>query len=274
MIRFPIKPFSPRLNRGIPLAKGLVVCMPFAEKGGATVFDLSGNRYIGTLAGGTTRIITPFGGGIDFDGVDGYVNTTSQNLNFPGSFSVFTWVKASGQGDAGIVDKYDYGATKRSWSISAGGTPNTKFRVIVSADGGTTNRKRYTSSIVTFDNTWHQIGFVFTENNIDMYVDGVLDGSPAKVQDGTVNSVLVSDIPVVFGSYLNSGSPSLYYNGELDHVLVWNRVLSQNEISQLYRDPFSMLRFIDNIRLLPTGFGGLVNAGLINAGLVNKGLVL
>lgn len=241
MIRFPIKPLRPTLNRGHSLAKGIVFCMLFMERGGVTVFDVSGKSNNGTLIGGATRIKTPFGEGIDFDGVDGYSSTTSQDLNFPGSFSAFIWSKGPGAGASGVVGKYDYGASQRSWTIS-GFTPD-KFEAIVSADGGTSNRKRYASSIVTFDNTWHQIGFVFTKNNLDLYVDGLLDSNPTKVQDGTVNSVLNSTVPIVMGAFLNSGSPAFYYDGGLDHVLVWDRPLSQNEVRQLYYDPFAMFKF-------------------------------
>jgi hypothetical protein len=77
------------------------------------------------------------------------------------------------------------------------------------------------------DEDWHQVVVSYDGAIVKMYSDGVLVGSGQK----TLNTT--NDTCVFGSSPLNNTSP-VFFEGELDDVAVWNRVLSQTEIFNQY----------------------------------------
>ncbi|MHC4326443.1 MAG: LamG-like jellyroll fold domain-containing protein [Planctomycetota bacterium] len=76
----------------------LVGYWAFDEGSGATVADLSGNGYDGTLYGGTEWTAGIYGGALQFNGSDAYVGTGQSILNGLEGFTLAGWVSASNIG--------------------------------------------------------------------------------------------------------------------------------------------------------------------------------
>jgi hypothetical protein len=86
------------------------------------------------------------------------------------------------------------------------------------------------------DGNWHQLAVSFngTNGSLKVYVDGVLIGSPTfKTQTnfGTVNSFTLGG-PDDFANAANGWMNSL--NGDLDEFRIFNKELSQDDITALY----------------------------------------
>ena len=100
---------------------------------------------------------------------------------------------------------------------------------------GTTNVQANVASSAVLDNQWHHLVGVYDGAHVMLYLDGVLKNSPALT--GNIN---VTTIPVQIGRY---NSPSRFFTGSVDEVAIWNRVLSANEITQLYQRGGSRVKF-------------------------------
>jgi len=85
------------------------------------------------------------------------------------------------------------------------------------------------------DSLWHQVVLTRdeTNNELILYIDGQLIGSPQSVLTG------FSDIgSIVFGQALATSSsytPSLDFNGDLDEIRIYSRVLALEEITELFQ---------------------------------------
>jgi hypothetical protein len=75
-------------------------------------------------------------------------------------------------------------------------------------------------------NTWYMLTMCFTSNtNMEFFINGVSQGST-----GAPGALTSLNFPLQLGSYQSS----LYLPGSLDMVSLWNRILSQTEIDELY----------------------------------------
>jgi hypothetical protein len=88
-----------------------------------------------------------------------------------------------------------------------------------------------------YDNKWHQIAIVINRSgNLTLFTDGVPSLTGAKVgiditpQKGSVNDPYTPH----FGRYTN-GSGTFQFDGSMDEIRMYNRVLTQSEITALYQ---------------------------------------
>lgn len=182
----------------------------------------------------------------NFSGATGFVNTYSTVFNgvdetiqfgnafsYTNNLSVFCWVSTGNlTSNTAIFSKWNAGIAQRSWALwtTAGG----KLRVGISADGGTTNAKDYTSTAVGSieNNGWHLIGFTFASNVLKLYVDGV-EVTTSKGSDPTVNAINAGTSDIWMGKDRNFSYA--YFPGNIDEPTIWTgTVLSDADIATLY----------------------------------------
>jgi hypothetical protein len=83
------------------------------------------------------------------------------------------------------------------------------------------------------DNQWHQIIGTFDGTNNKLYLDGQLIST--DVTTTLSNLYYVPDGPVVFGRDGNNpSSETALYQGWIDDIGIWNRALTQQEITTMY----------------------------------------
>jgi trimeric autotransporter adhesin len=94
----------------------------------------------------------------------------------------------------------------------------------------------YSPPVPAHDNQWHhyvmQFGTTSVLNQVELYQDGVRLTTTSNVYSGTNTLNTVQGFAVRFGSI--PGSPDHYFRGDLDDIGIWDRVLCDFEIVNLY----------------------------------------
>ncbi len=203
------------------LPSGLVAKYSFVN-GLAT--DTSGNN-LGGVVQGATKVAGKYGDGLSLDGVNDYINFASpaqlDNLA-PGSYTV--WIKPST--NAGyVLSRRDAGCTGY-WRLGFGTTgPHWLNQRGASA----------TSTSVTPLNTWSHVAVTWdgtkTTTGTKIYVNGI-------DKTGTVTPLgsTASDAGCSFSAGARSASTE-WFNGSLDEIRVYNRVLSPAEVQSDMNTP-------------------------------------
>jgi len=196
---------------------GLVAAYDFDEGSGTTLHDRSGNGNDGTIYGDPTWASGVSGHCLDFDASGDYVNLPS---SIPLSSSYVTacaWAKVASHGDYHNFVRNNW--VNSGWLLYS----SVNYWNFGIAQGGTSYLARYNHN-----------------NNTDwVFLAGVYDGSQVKLY---VNAELVATKDLV-GATLDTGyqlrigrpdPPSEYW---IDEVRIYDRALSDAEISYLYNNP-------------------------------------
>ncbi|MFH1396424.1 MAG: right-handed parallel beta-helix repeat-containing protein, partial [archaeon] len=163
-------------------------------------------------------------GAYEFDGDDYIKNNLGIITSYPFTFSA--WVKTNSSTGQTIISIVDKDVDNILYWVGIGSTGSAR----ISANNGTAS-----STIgwgTTYDdNEWHHIVGVFKNNTLkEMYADGSSLGT--LTTDISYNSNVDSFSIGVKGD----SSPSEYFNGTIDDVMIWNRSLSPEHILALYQN--------------------------------------
>jgi len=213
------------------LVNGLVGYWPFC--GNAN--DQSGNGNNGTVNGAslTTDRFGNTNSAYSFNGVNNYIKCLNAGPTGNPSITTSFWLKSS-QSTYGHIIGY-----------GNNGVSGNDFRVYINGNGLCNNGS------ISFDTYDNDKELSTTFNNVwDFYVV-IYDGSigtnttVAKIyKNGTLltsvcysvnisNTNIASLLPITFGRYHGTIQTG-YFNGSLDDIGIWNRALTQQEITQLY----------------------------------------
>lgn len=194
---------------------GLVGYWAFNDGAGTSATDSSGSGNTGTLTtmDDTDWVAGKRGKALDFDGSSDYVSIAS-DLGASTNISVSFWIKpSSGSQQNGILSS---------------ATNLTAPRVYIELNTDYTidfYRGAYTTSDVTISSSeWTHVMITNDGSNTNYYINGVYDK--------TIAQTVTKDTQSAF--YLGRGFAG-YFNGQLDDVRIYNRVLSAGEISTLYK---------------------------------------
>jgi hypothetical protein len=220
------------------LTQGLVGYWPFC--GNAN--DDSGNGNNGTV-NGATLTTDRFGNAssaYSFNGINNWIDIlNSSTINFQNEFSISLWLNTNQNNiNAGLIGKWnDFNGTllggQEEFAITVNdNVANTMFALL------RTNASPNTNFQVQFDNSgyngnqWNLFTYVFGNNSISLYKNGTLVGTSATT--GTiVNYFQNLEIGRYGGGQPTSGG-NTHFNGTLDDIGIWNRALTQQEITNLY----------------------------------------
>jgi YD repeat-containing protein len=203
----------------------------FDEGSGTTTADSSGIGNTGTLTN-TTWTTGEFANALSFNGSSSNVNMgTGTGLTdlYLGGMTVSAWIKPAGSGGGGggrIVDKDN---NDSGWFFAMSGTTTVKF----SSDQFATSQPSRTSSATISLNTWQLVTATWDGStngaNIHIYINGSLaDGTSAN---GSGAASTDSGTPFTVGNRTTDNARG--FNGVIDDVRVYNRVLSSSEIAAL-----------------------------------------
>ncbi len=231
------KPFrGMQLNKSHPLAKGLVGAYVMNEGTGDTIFDLSGNNNNGMISGADW-----VSNGLDFVAANNdYVNLGSaSSLDDINPITICIWLKSFGFGDDDrIYTKDDTGGSGKTLCIRE--APD--------------NVLEYRSSYSITDGFWwsptnsflpnNQYFMCVTHDNSDVTNDPIIyiDGNSVLVyEERTPSGTIVSDagIDAIIGNRPDAARP---WNGPIDSVYIYNRILTPPQVAQLNREPFVMFQ--------------------------------
>lgn len=209
----------------------------FDEGTGTSVSDSSGNSLTGTASGSPTWGTGRFGGCLNFDGTNDYVNVPDNALlDFGASqdFSISGWIKTSTAKAAGL---YPVVLAKRMTS----GSPILDYGWYMAAEGeafsmypeirvnGTTYAINMTGTLN--DGNWHHVVFQRQGTTIRAYRDNVVDAH--TITDANISGSCANSFPLRFGQIDVSGF-EYWFTGSLDDFRFYTRAITTTEIAALY----------------------------------------
>ncbi len=213
-------------------AEGLVAEYLF-DNGSAT--DNSGNSFNGVIKNSpsTTDRREKTNSALRFDGTTSFVTITDSSradaLNFDSNdFSISVWIctKANSTGDD----------TRKQNIVSKGDPYNAGYTLSMFQNRfcgfiGNTGRNGYDSADETIsDSAWHHVVLRRKNGVAQLFVDTLPQHS--YTYSGSVRTA--NDLVIGKHGKKEEG----YFDGSIDNVRLYNRALSESEISRLFHDPF------------------------------------
>jgi hypothetical protein len=167
--------------------------------------------------------------GLDFDGVDDYIDLgTTNGFNLVMNFTISAWIKPDSFGDPSYP--YLRILSRRIDTPTFGG-----YELMLNNGSGTERMSLASPGIgsaSSYNNTitlgvWQHITVVDQAGTIKFYIDGVYEGGGSVV----INSK--DSIKAVIGDSSNNLG-CCGFNGTIDEVQIYNRVLSEEEINKSF----------------------------------------
>lgn len=192
---------------------GLVAYYPLDENSGTFIHDNSSNANIGSFVNTPTWTAGKISQSLTFDGATQYVNLGNPAVTQLTNGTVELWMKSTVVGAASVMVAKPNGY----WVGVNSGHPALYDWTTSTTCTGTAN---------IADGAWHHVVATLQSgvtNGSIIYVDGV--------QNKTCTWTPVSQTSAVA---LGSTSSQQYFNGSLDQVKIFNRILSAQEISAEY----------------------------------------
>ena len=194
--------------------------------------DTSGNGNHGTVYGAipTTDQAGNVNKAYSFDGANDYIQIPANALlNMTNNFTISAWVKLA-------VNAPTSGMGVVMWGENALG----KRRSVIVWNGGSGNNKVFWSGAFAsanvagpevIDDTWYHVAVTVNQSNVaSVYVNGALQNSGSV----TLNSYSFNGVKI--GATLSNNIDE-HFDGMIDEVGIYNRVLTAQEISTIYNTP-------------------------------------
>jgi hypothetical protein len=211
---------------GNVVTNGLLAFWKLDESSGAAASDSSGNGNTGTLVNGPTWTSGQFGNCLEFASGSNQMMTAGDiGLSSLGAASLSCWFR------------------RDTISSSVGADPNTsglRFGFLAYSDGtlyGVFANGVYGSCSMN-DAAWHHLAVVFDgsltgfANRCKVYLDGVQQIlTPEGVAPATLDAGITS---YALGRNIAN---TLYSDGKIDSVRIYNRALTGDEVATLFINP-------------------------------------
>lgn len=166
------------------------------------------------------------------DAADYFSASDSSGLSFTGDMSWSFWIKPeSDPGDPAIIAKWG-SAGQRAYYIQLRYSVNA-VRLGTSSGGTTLNEGDVTVPAFTVDGTtWYHVVVAYdaSAGSFEVYTQGVSRGTDTTVDTSLHDGTSALEI----GTYTEGGGRSNWYDGVVDEVGCWNKVLSSTEVTELY----------------------------------------
>jgi len=196
------------------------------------VRDLSGNDNDGIVTGAVVNTSGKYGGAYEFDGDGDYVDLGDKDVWNINNVTISAWIKlndVSGRRDT-IIHNYISANPKDYWGIRM----DTNDKLLWHMRDSSGVAKLLWSNMTLNANQWYHV--VATRDTstakIQLYFDSSFNNETSI--SGQSDLIEGHNGPTVIGSFAGSIPADSYFNGTIDSVLIFNRSLSADEISQLY----------------------------------------
>lgn len=230
-------------NSSVSTAISVIAAGPIAywklDETSGDASDACGNGYSGKrFPGDDPPVWMPtggkLGGGLQFDGINDYVSIPDDSaLETQTAMTVAVWIKYTSTGAWQNIAEKDHSVDPwRGWylSIDEAGNGNMEpgFRISNTAKSlfGTGIHRNMNPD------TWYHIVATKDGSSLAIYLD---DSNEGIWVAGTFNGTLLdADRPMLMGSAA-PGDNSSRFRGTIDELRIYDRVLSPEEITQLYQ---------------------------------------
>src|SRR5690606_18364448 len=177
------------------------------------------------------------GGCMTFDGVDDSVDISGTDFHALSTGTVVGWFFTETGGV--LVGASSDSSTNRQFSIAPVATG---IRVSAVNEAGVTQFACATTGVTTQIGVWHHFAYASEDgsNTFQMYFDGVpasISCSVGSMDDFFFGDAMMSGDGIQLGAKSDSDNlKGLFYGGRLDEIQIYPRVLSSQQIAQLYAD--------------------------------------
>ena len=214
---------------------GLVSYYPF--NGNANDSSGRGNNGIVYGATLTTDRFGNCGQAYKFNGINNFIevpNSADNNIT-NSDFTISFWMKTyENDTMGGVIGKNYYGQWNGYFFMTNDNNTGycTAYKHAYFYVAAGYQQDVCTDNPICQDTTWHFLTGVYnySANLAKLYVDGVLQSTTGTSSGSTSNSD-----PLYIGG--NFSDNAFYYNGVIDAIRMYQRVLNDTEIAQLYNEP-------------------------------------
>lgn len=232
--------FSCHLSAQVPSyvpSDGLVGYWPF--DGNAN--DESGNGNNGTV-NGATLTTDRFGNANSayaFDGIDDYITGNSTNLSAASTnkLTIASWINVNQLATAPAASKvftHTNNATNEIQQYALSINSNGSIYFLAGNGEFENNGPNLSPTGQIQSNTWVHLAVVVSIDSVKLYLNGNVVMSKPENDNFPINPV---DL-FVFSSFTNTTFNKLF-NGSIDDTGIWNRALTEQEITDLYNAELS-----------------------------------
>ena len=213
------------------LVNGLVAYYPFC--GNANDQTGNGNNGLVNEATLTTDRFGNVNSAYSFDGVNDFISCLNNNIPMGNSSRTFSaWfylTPTSGYSDGYSLISYGTNSFPdgrlNDVNINQNGIWYNAHQYYASTLSSVNNTNSWNNLVVTYDNT--------NISNIKIYFNGLLIPT-TNYNIGNVSILNTLNTNVQFGKAINQYASYFYFNGKIDDIGIWNRALTQQEITQLF----------------------------------------
>ncbi|MDK9700708.1 MAG: choice-of-anchor D domain-containing protein [bacterium] len=183
---------------------------------------------------------------------------TSQMYNTVGSgfsttkVSLCAWISVTGAGDHNprIMSVGPTGSSYQYYRLNLVGTGSTRYISFgVSQNGTSTAFQHNSTGTIPTNGSWHFVVATYDGAQVKLYIDGALSGTHSQT--------------AALGSFSNTARLQIGYSdngydrfaGKIDDVRLYNRALTESEVSSLYTPPSLRVTYNGNTITPPLNFG-------------------
>ncbi len=222
----------------LPSATDKLLHLPMNDDPAQGARDVSSLAQNGICSGATAPASSPegrFDAAYAFDGADDYIGVNHLAGHVSNAFSLTLWIKAppiymyasSASNRKGSLLGINSSTGANLFALYVGGNAASINNKLCVLDGGT-NTFVAPTPVTVADDAWHFIAYTSDGSTGYVYVDGFLMSSHA------VNYKLAASNQWSIGQEFDGTTMNHFFQGLMDEYAVWNRVLSQQEISLLF----------------------------------------
>ncbi|HET6711940.1 LamG-like jellyroll fold domain-containing protein [Amycolatopsis sp.] len=211
---------GPSVPPGTPGIDG-IAAYPFDENAGTVAADAVGD-HDATLVGGASWTAGKSGSALAVSGAGQYADTGAALVNTEGSYSAAAWVRFNAVGDGFQTIVSQDGPSNSAFFLQYSGQDH---RLAMSFVG-----TRALAPTAPEANRWYHVAGVrdAASGTLKLYVDGQL----AATKSVCLGEASTGHTVIGRGKY--GGNPVDFLNGAVDQVHVYDRALSDADVSALY----------------------------------------
>ncbi len=177
------------------------------------------------------------GSGLEFDGVNDYLNVSNESafdFEKTSPFSVSAWVYPDAIHDGKLASKLRSSGTYDGWEIQM--VPGSgKMRLYLVSDYGAGNRIQVDSSLALSIGAWTHFVMTYNGSSSALGVSMYFNGTKVDTTVGAdaLSGSILNELSLLIGSRQTANGQ--FWDGTIDEVRIYNRALSASEIQSLYQ---------------------------------------
>ena len=228
--------------------ESLVFFMPFEVGNSTFTPDVSDSGFTGNVVNAVHNSSGKIGSAFEFDGSTTNIDTTFNGTQYT-NLTFTVWAKMNNNGTQ--QRRYILDNTPASEGFMIGSETTDKMNIFVYYDS--VGLKSAETDINIPDGNWHFYAVKITPTNVYIKIDD--RNFQSSGADFASDTIVDSPSLMIIGSAVGGSG---FWDGTIDEVMIWNRELSDAEVTEIYTNQlkkYSSQAIVSDIwQTLPTGY--------------------